>query len=464
MSMRHLLLALTLIWVSIDVAAIEEPKYAVISEYGDSIEIRYYEPQVVAATIMNSGQNSGFRVLAGYIFGGNEREEKIAMTAPVTTSMGSDGTEMQFMMPSEYSLDELPAPEDKRVLFKELPAYTAAVIRFSGRANGRMAEEQWSKLQVFLGDSEWQMSGSPTLNQYNPPWIPGYFRRNEIIVPVRSKQEISTVNEQKLATAKDMLDAWNTLDWERVYQLFGEAGVLHNMMLEPTVGNADIRERFKAFEDGLTRMEFIVLNMGMLGDDVVIERLDSFEFNGRTGLVPVTGVLSIDEGQVKEWREYYDRNWLLSEMGVIDAEPPHPLAPQGISIDRDSMSDDERLAVAQAMLDAYRQLDWQAAANLIADDGVIHYAEKDPMIGPDAMRKHTARLGSLLTHVDFDVRNMGVVNGVVMIERHDEIEFNGHRGRVPVLGAMEIEDGKIKVWREYFDQNQMMQAMGLASN
>ena len=460
--MKQLVQALLVLLVAVDVVAIEEPKYELVAEYGDSIEIRHYEPQIVAATAMTSGQNSGFRVLAGYIFGGNEREEKIAMTAPVTTSMGSDGAEMQFMMPSEYSLDKLPKPEDKRVAFKELPAYTAAVIRFSGRARADMAEQYWSELQTFLADSEWQINGRPTLNQYNPPWIPGYFRRNEIIVPVLSKQEIDAVNEQKLATAKDMLDAWNTLDWERVYQLFGETGVLHNMMLEPTVGNAEIRTRFKAFEDGLTRMEFIVLNMGMLGGDVVIERLDSFEFNGRTGMVPVTGVLSIEHGQVKEWREYYDRNWLLSEMGVIDAEPPHPLAPQDASIDRNSMSDEERLAVAQAMLDAYRQLDWEAAANLIADDGVIHYAEKDPMVGPEAMRKHTARIGALLTHVDFDVRNMGVVNGVVMIERHDEIEFNGHRGRVPVFGAMEIEDGKIKVWREYFDQNQMMQAMGIS--
>ena len=459
--MTQTIQALLLLLVAVDVVAIEEPKYELVAEYGDSIEIRHYEPQIVAATAMTSGQNSGFRVLAGYIFGGNEREEKIAMTAPVTTSMGSDGAEMQFMMPSEYSLDKLPKPEDKRVAFKELPAYTAAVIRFSGRARADMAEQYWSELQTFLADSEWQINGRPTLNQYNPPWIPGYFRRNEIIVPVLSKQEINAVNEQKLVTAQDMLDAWNTLDWERVYRLFGETGVLHNMMLEPTVGNAEIRTRFKAFEDGLTRMEFIVLNMGVLGGDVVIERLDSFEFNGRTGMVPVTGVLSIEDGQVKEWREYYDRNWLLSEMGVIDAEPPHPLAPQDVSIDRNSMSDDERLAVANAMLDAYRQLDWEAAANLIAEDGVIHYAEKDPMVGPEAMRKHTARIGSLLTHVDFDVRNMGVVNGVVMIERYDEIEFNGHRGRVPVFGAMEIEGGKIKVWREYFDQNQMMQAMGV---
>lgn len=459
--MRRTIQVLTFLLVSADVSAIEEPKYSIIAEHGDSIEIRHYESQVVAATAMNSGQNSGFRVLAGYIFGGNEREEKIAMTAPVTTSMGDDIAEMQFMMPSEYSLDKLPKPADGRVVFKEMPAYTAAVLGFSGRANEAMTERYWGELQLFLADSEWEVTGKPTLNQYNPPWIPGYFRRNEIIVPVRSQQEIKVVNEQKLATATDMLNAWNTLDWERVYQLFGETGVLHNMMLEPTVGNADIRERFKAFEDGLTRMEFVVLNMGMLGEDVVIERLDSFEFKGQTGLLPVTGVLSIKDGQVTEWREYYDRNWLLSEMGVIDAEPPHPLAPQAVSIDRNSMSDDDRLEVADAMLDAYRRLDWEAAADLIADDGVIHYAEKDPMIGPDAMRKHTARIGSLLTHVDFDVRHMGVVNGVVMIERHDEIEFNGHRGRVPVFGAMEIEDGKIKVWREYFDQDQMMQAMGI---
>jgi limonene-1,2-epoxide hydrolase len=173
-------------------------------------------------------------------------------------------------------------------------------------------------------------------------------------------------------------------------------------------------------------------------------------------------VLTIADGQVKEWREYYDRNWLLSEMGVLDAEPPHPIAPREPVTDADAMTDEERLAVAQAMLDAYENLDWEAAANLIADDGVIHYAEKDPMVGPDAMRAHTSRIGSLLTAVDFDIRNIGVVNGVVMIERHDVIEFNGHKGRVPVFGSMEIENGKIKVWREYFDHNQMMAAMGLA--
>ena len=442
--------------------AIEEPKYTVLQEFENGIEIRAYEPHLVAVTKMDGSQNSGFRVLAGYIFGGNEKEQEIAMTAPVSTTMMADSPEMTFMIPSEYDLAELPKPNDERVNFREVPAYTAAVIRFSGRANSEIVEAHWQKLRAFLANSEWKGLGEPTLNQYNPPWTLGFWRRNEIIIAVMKKEGALNVNENKLAVARDMLDAWNTLDWERVYQLFGKDGVLANMMAEPTVGSDAIRERFVAFEQGLTRMEFIVLNMGMLGDDVVIERLDSFDFNGKTGLVPVTGVLTIADGQVKEWREYYDRNWLLSEMGVLDAEPPHPIAPREPATDVDSMTDDERLAVAQAMLDAYENLDWDAAANLIADDGVIHYAEKDPMVGPDAMRAHTSRIGSLLTAVDFDIRNIGVVNGVVMIERHDVIEFNGHKGRVPVFGSMEIEDGKIKVWREYFDHNQMMAAMGLA--
>ena len=456
-----LLVCLALIF-SVSAMAIEEPKYSVLQEFENGIEIRAYEPHLVAVTKMDGSQNSGFRVLAGYIFGGNEKEQEIAMTAPVSTTMMADSPEMTFMIPSEYDLAELPKPNDERVNFREVPAYTAAVIRFSGRANSEIVEAHWQKLRAFLANSEWKGLGEPTLNQYNPPWTLGFWRRNEIIIAVMKKEGALNVNENKLAVARDMLDAWNTLDWERVYQLFGKDGVLANMMAEPTVGSDAIRERFVAFEQGLTRMEFIVLNMGMLGDDVVIERLDSFDFNGKTGLVPVTGVLTIADGQVKEWREYYDRNWLLSEMGVLDAEPPHPIAPREPATDVDSMTDDERLAVAQAMLDAYENLDWEAAANLIADDGVIHYAEKDPMVGPDAMRAHTSRIGSLLTAVDFDIRNIGVVNGVVMIERHDVIEFNGHKGRVPVFGSMEIEDGKIKVWREYFDHNQMMAAMGLA--
>ena len=168
----------------VSLLAIEEPKYTVLYSSDDQFEIRRYEPQVVATTVMSGSQNNGFQVLAGYIFGGNDQEQKISMTAPVATTMTGPQREMTFMMPSDFSLESLPKPLDDRVAFRSVPAYTAAVIRFSGRANGSMAEEKWLALKTYLEGTDWQIVGPPTLNQYNPPWTLGFLRRNEIIVPV----------------------------------------------------------------------------------------------------------------------------------------------------------------------------------------------------------------------------------------------------------------------------------------
>jgi len=276
----------------------------------------------------------------------------------------------------------------------------------------------------------------------------------------QARSEQMTVAE-KLAVAEDMLDAWTRLDWERVYALFGDDGVLHNMMLEPTVGGAAIRERLGKFDGPLTRMDFIILRMGILNGEVVIERIDSFDFNGHSADVPVTGVLRIEDGQVKEWREYYDLNWLRLGMGA-EGEPPHPLSPVEPIAPDDEMSDEEKLAVARAMLDAYESLDWEKAASLIADDGVIHYVEKEPMVGPEAMRAHLARVGPGLSRVKFDIRNIGIIDGVVMLERIDDLYYRDRHVAIPVYGTMEIADHKIKVWREYYDHAQMRRGMGLA--
>ena len=163
--------------------AIEEPVYQVEKVWeAEQIEIRAYAPRIMAVTGMDDS-NGGFRVLAGYIFGGNAEEEKIAMTAPVQQSMAGE-KEMAFMMPAEYALEDLPKPEDQRVSFREAPAYTAAVIRFSGWASADKADENWQQLRRFLIAKDIDITGEPTLNQYNPPWTLPFMRRNEIIVPV----------------------------------------------------------------------------------------------------------------------------------------------------------------------------------------------------------------------------------------------------------------------------------------
>jgi hypothetical protein len=137
----------------------------------------------MAVTGMAEDSDGGFRVLAGYIFGGNADEQKIAMTAPVQQSMAGE-KEMAFMMPAEYALEDLPKPEDQRVSFREAPAYTAAVIQFSGWASADKADENWQQLRRFLIAEGIDITGEPTLNQYNPPWTLPFMRRNEIIVPV----------------------------------------------------------------------------------------------------------------------------------------------------------------------------------------------------------------------------------------------------------------------------------------
>ncbi len=164
--------------------AIEEPVYQVEKTWEtEQIEIRAYAPRVMAVTEMAEDSNGGFRVLAGYIFGGNAEEQEIAMTAPVQQSMKGD-REMAFMMPAEYALEDLPEPEDQRVSFREAPAYTAAVIQFSGWASAEKADENWQQLRRFLIAEGIDITGEPTLNQYNPPWTLPFMRRNEIIVPV----------------------------------------------------------------------------------------------------------------------------------------------------------------------------------------------------------------------------------------------------------------------------------------
>ena len=181
---RTLVISLVTSVMTTQAIAIEEPVYQVEKAWEtEQIEIRAYAPRVMAVTEVIEDSNGGFRVLAGYIFGGNAEEQEIAMTAPVQQSMEGD-REMAFMMPAEYALEDLPKPEDQRVSFREAPAYTAAVIQFSGWASAEKADENWQRLRQFLIAEGIDITGEPTLNQYNPPWTLPFMRRNEIIVPV----------------------------------------------------------------------------------------------------------------------------------------------------------------------------------------------------------------------------------------------------------------------------------------
>ena len=122
---------------------------------------------------------------------------------------------------------------------------------------------------------------------------------------------------EKLATAREMVDAWNAMDWEGVLELFAPNGSLHSMMeAEATVGRESLRTRFAALSEGATEIRIELHNAGVIDGTVFLERTDNFVVHGRTGSMPVVGVLEIEDGIVTEWREYYDRAFLLRELGA----------------------------------------------------------------------------------------------------------------------------------------------------
>jgi len=192
---KRLLAMLTLVLSPAAMAAdIEEPQWELIDKL-DAVELRLYQPSIQAVTELRSsaGTSAGFRRLAGYIFGGNEQAQSIAMTAPVQETLDKGAPVMAFTLPAEYALDELPVPNDARVSIVEVPERTVAAVRFSGWATGSKVARMQKKLLATLRSHGIQAVGIPVLNQYNPPWTVPFLRRNEVSVEISMTVEVAAV-------------------------------------------------------------------------------------------------------------------------------------------------------------------------------------------------------------------------------------------------------------------------------
>ena len=182
--------------------AIEEPRYTVVRAY-EGFEVREYAPYLVAEVTVpgpaSEAGNQGFRILAGYIFGKNRGERKIAMTAPVTQApvpqkiemtapvtqtAGDGGYVVQFVMPSTFTLDTLPLPDDPRVRLRDVPAARYAVIRYSGTWSDANYQDHLAKLRRAVQDAGLATVGEPVYSRYNGPMTPWFLRRNEIWLPL----------------------------------------------------------------------------------------------------------------------------------------------------------------------------------------------------------------------------------------------------------------------------------------
>lgn len=180
----------------------EEAPFTLLTESGD-IQIRQYQDLLVAETVIEANYadsgSIGFNRLAGYIFGNNAKQQKMAMTTPVLREQDSEkiamtapvlqeqtGSKwiMSFVMPSGYTLSTLPKPLDPLVSIKQIPGKKVAVLRYSGSLNELVITEKANLLMAWLEQNHYRIFSKARSAAYDPPWTIPSLRRNEVHIDV----------------------------------------------------------------------------------------------------------------------------------------------------------------------------------------------------------------------------------------------------------------------------------------
>ncbi len=201
-TLRIMLAAAVLSTGVMDAMAIEEAAYTVVAS-DNNFEVRDYAPYVLAETVvegnLEDAGNKAFNRLFRYISGANRSREKLAMTAPVSQQPKGEKIEMtapvgqqrvqqgwavSFMMPSSYTLEALPEPEDPAITLRQVPAHRMAAVRYSGFWSEKGYLRNKLELESWIQEKGLTIAGDPVWARYNPPFMPWFLRRNEVLIPV----------------------------------------------------------------------------------------------------------------------------------------------------------------------------------------------------------------------------------------------------------------------------------------
>ncbi|MBN1558287.1 MAG: heme-binding protein [Lentisphaerae bacterium] len=182
--------------------AIEEAAYTVVKQE-NRFEIRDYASHILAETVVDGdleeAGKSAFNRLFRYISGDNRSRAKVAMTAPVsqepmgekikmTAPVGQQRVQekwaVSFMMPASYTLETIPEPDDPKVTLRQVPARRMAAVRYSGVWNEKGYLRHKAELESWIERMGLGIAGKPIWARYNPPFMPWFLRRNEILIPV----------------------------------------------------------------------------------------------------------------------------------------------------------------------------------------------------------------------------------------------------------------------------------------
>ena len=170
----------------------ERQKFTVVRKY-EGFEVREYLPcslaEVKVSADYSSAGSVAFRSLFGYISQGNQRSEKIAMTAPVISAQKADKAAddewfVSFVMPAGSSVADMPDPNDPRVVLRQLDAETCIAASFRGRANEDVVKRKVAELRALAAKENIALSSETRICRFDPPFKPGILQYNEIVIPI----------------------------------------------------------------------------------------------------------------------------------------------------------------------------------------------------------------------------------------------------------------------------------------
>ena len=206
-----LVIALCSMFLSATTMATEEAEYTVLLKE-ENLEVRLYEPHIVAETVVDKefedAGSEAFGRLFKYISGNNQAQQEIAMTAPVgqvaegqeiesqeidmTAPVGQTQVDgkwvVSFMMPGSFTMQTTPKPRDERIIIRQVPERTMAAIEYSGFWSKSGYQKNKSRLEDWIDKKGFIIQGKPVWARYNAPFMPWFLRRNEVLIPIDHSQ------------------------------------------------------------------------------------------------------------------------------------------------------------------------------------------------------------------------------------------------------------------------------------
>lgn len=174
--------------------AIEGAKFKLIRKEKD-FEVRLYEEISLAMSKENDFRGySGFNEAFDYISGSNDQNRKISMTTPVINDLNQDAMTMAFVMPSDIPFESLPKPRSNRLSMIKKENMAFASIRFSGNVCPTLLEKKKRELSEWMAANDLIPGSVIWLARYNPPFIPGFLKHNEVLISIENSTILTGKN------------------------------------------------------------------------------------------------------------------------------------------------------------------------------------------------------------------------------------------------------------------------------